>query len=65
MFNGLSSWGLRPGPETFAECPVNTCTLSTNRVDAEDADAILFKDHLVHPGIQRPLKQVRTLNCFY
>ncbi|XP_046669601.1 glycoprotein 3-alpha-L-fucosyltransferase A isoform X1 [Homalodisca vitripennis] len=61
MFNGLTSWGLKAGRETFAECPINTCSLSANRVDAEDADAILFKDHLVHPGIQRPAKQVWIL----
>lgn len=65
MFNGLTSWNLKSGREVFAECPVNTCTISANRVDAEDADAILFKDYLVHPGIHRPAGQVMSLPIFH
>lgn len=59
MFNGLSSWGnLKPGAEVFSHCPVNTCTLTSSKAESQDADAILYKDHFLHPGHQRPSRQV-------
>lgn len=48
LYNGLNSWApLKAGRESFlnAKCPVDTCTISTNKGDVIDADAVLFKDH--------------------
>lgn len=61
MFNGVTSWSVKPGSEVFEKCPVSACTLTANRAESVDADAILFKDHLVHPGHPRPYKQVWIL----
>nr|CAD7441845.1 unnamed protein product [Timema bartmani]CAD7461304.1 unnamed protein product [Timema tahoe] len=64
LYNGLGSWSpLKQGRESFlqSQCPVDTCTISTNKAEAQDADAILFKDHFVNPGHLRPGNQVWIL----
>jgi hypothetical protein len=67
IFNGLGSWApLKPGRDLFtqARCPVDTCTITPDKAQAADADAILYKDHFVNPGHPRPPRQVRDcLTC--
>ncbi|XP_075227883.1 glycoprotein 3-alpha-L-fucosyltransferase A-like [Lycorma delicatula] len=58
IFHGLNSWGVKPGQEAFKHCPVDSCVLTANKAESLDADAILFKDHFVHPGHHRPNRQV-------
>lgn len=60
-YNGLGQWGQKPGPGTFHNCPVNRCTLTDDKSRAVDADALLYKDHFVHPGVSRPIKQIWVL----
>lgn len=59
-YNGLSVWGQSAGSARFHECPINRCSITGNRAKAAEADAILYKDHFIHPGIQRPTKQVNA-----
>ncbi|KAJ9577146.1 hypothetical protein L9F63_006268, partial [Diploptera punctata] len=64
IYNGLGSWApLKPGRDTFTQsrCPVDTCTITANKAEAADADAILYKDHFVNPGHTRPPRQVWIL----
>lgn len=64
IFNGLGSWApLKPGRDVFtqARCPVDTCTITSDKAQAADADAILYKDHFVNPGHPRPPRQVWIL----
>lgn len=58
IFHGLHSWGVKPGQDAFKHCPVNSCSLTGYKTESLDADAILFKDHFVHPGHHRPHGQV-------
>nr|CAH7741259.1 unnamed protein product [Callosobruchus chinensis] len=57
-YNGLSAWGQKPGGASFHGCPVSRCSLTDDRSKATDADAILYKDHFIHPGVPRPMHQV-------
>ncbi|XP_066999052.2 glycoprotein 3-alpha-L-fucosyltransferase A [Anabrus simplex] len=64
IYNGLGSWSpLKPGRDVFLQshCPVDTCTITANKAEAADADLILYKDHFVNPGVQRPPRQVWAL----
>lgn len=60
LLYSLSNWGLTAGRDTFlnAGCPVNKCTITSNRADAKDADAILYKDQFILPSVPRPANQV-------
>lgn len=61
IYNGLGSWSpLKPGRDVFtqARCPVDTCTITPDKAQAADADAILYKDHFVNPSHPRPPRQV-------
>lgn len=60
-YNGLGTWGQKSGSVAFHGCPVNRCTLVTDKARAVDADAILYKDHFIHPGQARPSKQIWIL----
>ena len=40
------------------KCPVSTCVISTRRKDSANADLIIFKDHFIMPGFQRPREQL-------
>ncbi|XP_056644935.1 glycoprotein 3-alpha-L-fucosyltransferase A-like [Diorhabda sublineata] len=57
-YNGLGAWGQKSGPASFLGCPVSRCTLTDDRSKATVADAILYKDHFIHPGVNRPMKQI-------
>ncbi|XP_050515938.1 glycoprotein 3-alpha-L-fucosyltransferase A-like isoform X1 [Diabrotica virgifera virgifera] len=57
-YNGLGAWGQKSGSASFHGCPVNRCTLTDDRSKAADVDAILYKDHFIHPGVARPMKQI-------
>lgn len=61
LFNGLGTWGVKAGSEAFKNCPVDSCTITSNRAESMDADAIFFKDHFVHPGHHKPHRQVWAL----
>ena len=75
MWNGLSSWGgVKPEREEFLrqECPVDACSIVTDRDDAEHVDMVLFKDHFVLPTFDRPRSQIWMIfmlgikiSCFY
>ena len=68
IYNGLGSWApLKPGRDVFtqARCPVDTCTITSEKAQAADADAILYKDHFVNPGHPRPPRQVKDLHFLY
>ena len=43
--NGLGSWQTKSGQKVFTEqkCPVDQCSLTSNRDEAANADAIMFK----------------------
>ncbi len=40
------------GTESFAMCPVKTCTITKSKHDMKSADAVLFKDFV--PAVSRP-----------
>ncbi|XP_030763324.1 glycoprotein 3-alpha-L-fucosyltransferase A-like [Sitophilus oryzae] len=61
LYNGFSGWGQKKGSAAFHECPISRCTLTADRSRASDADAILFKDRVVQPPVDRPMKQVWIL----
>ncbi|KAF7278084.1 glycoprotein 3-alpha-L-fucosyltransferase A-like [Rhynchophorus ferrugineus] len=61
LYNGFSGWGQKSGTAAFHQCPVSRCTLTADRSKASEADAILFKDRVVQPGVERPMKQVWIL----
>ncbi|XP_046614305.1 glycoprotein 3-alpha-L-fucosyltransferase A isoform X1 [Neodiprion virginianus] len=56
--NGMGE--AKPGREIFQKlgCPVDTCTILRSK--PEEADLILFKDHVSHPG-SRPQNQIWML----
>ena len=43
------------------KCPVGTCAISSNRMDAADAEMVLFKDHFTMPTFSRPAAQIWML----
>ena len=46
-------------PLIFAEkCPVNSCAISSSRLDSQKADLVLFKDHFTMPTFSRPTNQL-------
>lgn len=47
--NGLGSWQTKSGQKVFTEqkCPVDRCSLTSNRDEAANADAIMFKGWLL------------------
>ncbi|XP_065349904.1 glycoprotein 3-alpha-L-fucosyltransferase A isoform X2 [Cloeon dipterum] len=47
LYNGLSSWNVKSGRDVFLtnKCPVDTCTITTNKAEVTEAEAVLFKDH--------------------
>ncbi|XP_074039634.1 glycoprotein 3-alpha-L-fucosyltransferase A [Leptinotarsa decemlineata] len=57
-YTRLSSWGQKSGSSSFNGCPVSRCSLTDDLRKATDADAILFKDRVVQPGVPRPSNQV-------
>ncbi|CAG9813908.1 unnamed protein product [Phaedon cochleariae] len=57
-YNGLGAWGEKSGSASFHGCPVSRCSLTDDRSKAVNADAILYKDHFIHPGVPRPMSQV-------
>ncbi|CAG9768581.1 unnamed protein product [Ceutorhynchus assimilis] len=61
LYSGLGSWGQKGGSGTFHQCPVSRCSLTADRSRAADADAILFKDHVALPGVDRPMNQAWIL----
>ena len=69
MWNGLSSWGsVRPGRGEFLKqkCSVYTCALGTDKIQAEMADLVTFKDHFSkHSFKRRPtqLWMIYLLEC--
>lgn len=61
LWNGIQSWGgLRAGRGVFLKekCPVNSCVISSSRLDAQQADLVLFKDHFTRPTFSRPTNQL-------
>ena len=40
------------------KCPVNSCVISSSRLDAQQADLVLFKDHFTRPTFSRPTNQL-------
>ncbi|KAF5291716.1 hypothetical protein FQR65_LT11409 [Abscondita terminalis] len=60
-FNGLGTWGQKSGSVAFHGCPVSRCSLVADKARMLDADAIIYKDHFIHPGHVRPSKQLWIL----
>lgn len=61
VYNGLATWSpARAGRNIFldSKCPVNKCSLTANKEEAKDADAILFKDQFSLPPHSRSMNQV-------
>jgi len=68
MYYGLGSWfPLKPGRDMFREapCPVDTCTLTLDKKQTTDADAIVYHDRFEQPRHPRPPRQVRYLQLLY
>uniref|UniRef100_A0AAR5PHD8 Fucosyltransferase N-terminal domain-containing protein n=1 Tax=Dendroctonus ponderosae TaxID=77166 RepID=A0AAR5PHD8_DENPD len=61
LYSGFGSWGQSGGSGIFHSCPVNRCSLTGDRGRAVDADAILYRDHVSYPGVDRPANQVWIL----
>ncbi|CAB0009609.1 unnamed protein product [Nesidiocoris tenuis] len=62
IYNGLGSWApAKPGRSVFSKCPVDTCKLTASKSESRRADAILYKDHFVHPGHPKVNRQVWIL----
>ena len=40
------------------KCPVNSCVISSSRLDSQQADLVLFKDHFTKPSFSRPTNQL-------
>ncbi|XP_058984902.1 glycoprotein 3-alpha-L-fucosyltransferase A [Musca domestica] len=56
LYNGLGPWNVKAGRDVFlrSKCPVDTCTITASRDQANTADMILYKDHYIPTGIRRP-----------
>lgn len=63
LYNGLGPWDAKKGREAFTKfkCPVNTCTLTSDRNLASTADMLLYKDHYLSPGVARSPHQIYML----
>lgn len=61
LYSGFGAWGQSGGSGPFHSCPVNRCSLTADRGRAVDADAILYRDHVAYPGVDRPANQVWIL----
>lgn len=62
--NGLGSWQTKSGQKVFTEqkCPVDRCSLTSNRDEAANADAIMFKGwlfYLILPSVFPSINVVR------
>lgn len=44
-----------------SKCPVNTCKITANREQTNQADLVLYKDHFIPTGMMRPPKQLYML----
>jgi glycoprotein 3-alpha-L-fucosyltransferase len=68
FYNGLGRYSrLKPGRDMFreAQCPVDTCTLTLDKKQTADADAIVYHDCFAYPSHPRPPRQVRSLHLLY
>lgn len=57
----MGTWGQKTGSVAFHGCPVSRCSLTADKGKTMDADAILYKDHFIHPMVSRPPRQVWIL----
>ena len=44
--------------QIIEKCPVNSCVISSSRLDAQQSDLVLFKDHFTKPSFSRPTNQL-------
>jgi hypothetical protein len=68
FYYGLDgSFKLKPGRDMFrdARCPVDTCTITLDKNQRAEADAILYYGRYAHPVHPRPPRQVRVLHFLY
>lgn len=48
-----------------SKCPVDTCTITASRDQANTADMILYKDHYIPTGIRRPANSKQVTMLYY
>lgn len=65
LYNEHIKWKVKDGQSEFvSNCPVNRCTITTNKLDAPYVDAIIFRDQYVKPVHKKPDKQVRSNDSY-
>ncbi|VVC29304.1 Hypothetical protein CINCED_3A021025 [Cinara cedri] len=60
LYNNWNNWKVSVGQGGFVpnNCPVNRCVITTNRSEASNVDAIIFRNEFSHPGHKNTDKQV-------
>lgn len=60
FYNGVASWDIENGQHIFInkKCPVNRCEITTNKSEASDVDAVMFRDGYLHPDHNKSTTQV-------
>ncbi|XP_037822771.1 LOW QUALITY PROTEIN: glycoprotein 3-alpha-L-fucosyltransferase A-like [Lucilia sericata] len=67
LYNGLGPWNVKAGRDVFlrSKCPVDTCSITASRDQANTADMILYKDHYIPTGIRRPANSKQVTMLYY
>ena len=60
LWNNAHSWGFNQETDVFIEqqCPINTCSIASNKSNFLESDLVLFKNSFDKPHIQRPANQI-------
>ncbi|XP_004522511.1 glycoprotein 3-alpha-L-fucosyltransferase A [Ceratitis capitata] len=67
LYNGLDKWDAKLGRDVFlsTKCPVDTCEVTTNRDLADKADMIMYKDHFIPTGLDKPSNPRQVSLMYY
>lgn len=67
LYNDAAEWNVQNGQGEFVsnQCPVYSCSITTNELDAPNADAIIFRDRYhIPPMHKKPKNQVSSNGPF-
>lgn len=62
LYNNINEWMVDSGQNEFIskDCPVNRCTITTDKSRISNIDSILFRSEFSNPGHIKTGKQVRS-----
>ncbi|XP_015378928.1 PREDICTED: glycoprotein 3-alpha-L-fucosyltransferase A-like [Diuraphis noxia] len=63
LYNNINEWVVNSGQDEFIskDCPVNRCTITTDKSKSSNVDSILFRNEFSHPGYKKTDQQVWIL----